>query len=265
MVEEINKVVIYKYNNYYMKFNVLTIFPEMITEYASKSILYRGQKSGAIFVKAIDIRNFATDKHSTVDDTPYGGGAGMVMKPEPIYTALKFIDAIPFAKDTGLQKVKKIFTGGLTKKKRTVVLSPRGRQFDQRVAEEWAKLDELTLICGRYEGIDQRVINHMVDEEISIGSYILAGGELGALVVVEAVSRLVHGVLGNEESLQEETFSTRVLKNSKNTDVPECSCVQVSREYDHYTKPSDFRGWKVPDVLLSGDHKRIEEWRRLNR
>lgn len=228
-----------------MKFNVLTIFPEMITDYSTKSILKRGQAAGAIDISAVNIRDFASDKHKTVDDTPYGGGAGMVMKPEPIYAALKSIDAIPFSKDTGLQKVKKIFTGGLTKKKRTVVLSPRGRQFDQRVAEEWAKLDELTLICGRYEGIDQRVVDHMIDEEISVGPYVLAGGELGALAIVEAVSRLVPGVLGNADSLKDET---------NNPDV--------DAEYDHYTKPSDFKGWRVPDVLLSGDHKRISEWRK---
>ncbi len=243
-----------------MKFNILTIFPEMITDYASKSILKRGQEAGAIDIAAVNIRDFATDKHSTVDDTPYGGGAGMVMKPEPIYAALKSIDAIPFAKDTGLQKVKKIFTGGLTKKKRTVALSPRGRQFDQRVAEEWSRLDELTLICGRYEGIDQRVVDHMIDEEISVGPYVLAGGELGALGIVEAVSRLIAGVLGNPESLQEETFGQQTTDNRQQAVDSSLSTV-VQKEYDHYTKPSDFKGWKVPDVLLSGDHKRIEEWR----
>ena len=228
-----------------MKFHVLTIFPDMIMDYSTKSILKRGQEADAIRIEAVNIRDFATDKHSTVDDTPYGGGAGMVMKPEPIFAALKSIDAIPFAKDTGLQKVKKIFTGGLARKKRTVVLSPRGRQFDQRIAEEWSKLDELTLICGRYEGIDQRVIDNMIDEEISVGPYVLAGGELGALTIVEAVSRLVPGVLGNADSLKDETNN-----------------IGVESEYDHYTKPSDFKGWKVPDVLLSGDHKRIEEWRK---
>jgi len=231
-----------------MKFNVLTIFPDMIMDYSTKSILKRGQDVGAITIAAVNIRDFATDKHSTVDDTPYGGGAGMVMKPDPIFAALKSIDAIPFAKDTGLQKVKKIFTGGLSKKKRTVVLSPRGRQFDQRIAEEWSTLDELTLVCGRYEGIDQRVIDNMIDEEISVGPYVLAGGELGALTIVEAVSRLIPGVLGNAESLKDETNN-----------------VGIESEYDHYTKPSDFKGWKVPDVLLSGDHKRIEEWRKGKR
>jgi len=231
-----------------MKFNILTIFPEMIDSYAHASILGRGQKAGAIDIRSINIRNFAEDKHSTVDDTPYGGGAGMVMKPEPIYKALKSIDAIPFSKDDGLTKVKKIFTGKLAKKKRTVVLSPRGRQFDQRIAEQWATLDELTLICGRYEGVDQRVIDHMIDEEISVGPYVLAGGELGALAIVEAVSRLVPGVLGNADSLTDETHNE-----------------DMSAEYPQYTKPSDLRGWKVPDILLSGDHKKIEEWRKSER
>jgi len=228
-----------------MKFNILTIFPDMIDSYANASILGRGQKAGAIDIQSINIRDFAEDKHKTVDDTPYGGGAGMVMKPEPIYKALKSIDAIPFSKDDGLTKVKKIFTGKLAKKKRTVVLSPRGRQFDQRIAEQWAKLDELTLLCGRYEGIDQRVMDHMVDEEVSVGPYVLAGGELGALTIVEAVSRLIPGVLGNADSLLDETHNE-----------------DMSAEYAQYTKPSDFKGWKVPDVLLSGDHKKIEEWRK---
>jgi tRNA (guanine37-N1)-methyltransferase len=246
-----------------MKFNVLTIFPDMITEYASKSILRRGQDAGAIDIQAINIRTFAQDKHSTVDDTPYGGGAGMVMKPEPIYASLQSIDAIPFAKDTGLAKVKKIFAGGLSKKKRTVALSPRGRQFDQRIAEEWSGLDELTLICGRYEGIDQRVIDHMIDEEISVGPYVLAGGELGALAIVEAVSRLVPGVLGNSDSLKDETFGFQNVERRMQNQLDDSgiSDVQCEKEYDQYTKPADFRGWKVPDVLLSGDHERIRQWR----
>ena len=226
-----------------MKFNVITIFPELISHYASESILGRGQKNGSIAVNPVDLRNFTEDKRKTIDDTPYGGGAGMVMKPEPIYKALKSIDAIPFHKVDGLTKVKKVFNGSLKQKKRTVVLSPRGRQFDQSIAEQWSKLDEITFICGRYEGIDQRVVDNMVDEEISVGPYVLAGGELGALTIIEAVSRLVPGVLGNPESLKEETYT---LDNA---------------EYPQYTKPSDFKGWKVPDILLSGDHKKIQKWR----
>ncbi|PIT86042.1 MAG: tRNA (guanosine(37)-N1)-methyltransferase TrmD [Candidatus Magasanikbacteria bacterium CG10_big_fil_rev_8_21_14_0_10_43_6] len=226
-----------------MKYTVLTIFPDMIAGYATASILGRAQEKNIIDVTTVDIRDFSTDKRRTVDDTPYGGGAGMVMKPEPIYQALKSIDAIPFAKVDGLTKIKKVFNGSLKQKKRTVVLSPRGRQFTQEIAEQWAKFDELVLICGRYEGIDQRVIDHMVDEEISIGPYVLAGGELGALTIIEAVARNIPGVLGNEESLKEETHS------------------MDGKEYPQYTKPADFKGWKVPEILMNGNHKKIEEWR----
>lgn len=235
-----------------MKFNVLTIFPDIITSYCNESILKRAQKGNFISVNAVNLRDFANNKHNTVDDTPYGGGAGMVMKPEPIYLALQHLDAIPFHKSDSLTKVKKIFSTLVgssssvihAKKKRTILLSPRGRQFDQRVAEQWSKLEEITFVCGRYEGVDQRVVDHMVDEEVSIGPYVLAGGELGALVMLEAVSRLIPGVLGNEESLKEETYTLE------------------SAEYAQYTKPADFQGWEVPEVLLSGDHKKIAEWRR---
>lgn len=228
-----------------MIFNILTIFPNIISSYCGESILGRAQKGNIIEVRPVNLRDFTEDKHNTVDDTPYGGGAGMVMKPEPIYKALTHIDAIPFARANGLTKMKKIFGGGLKKKTRTVVLSPRGRQFDQRLAEEWSGLDELTLICGRYEGIDQRVIDYMIDEEVSVGPYVLAGGELGALIIVEAIARLLPGVLGNEASLKEETHN-----------------LGGQAEYPQYTKPADFLGWKVPDVLLSGNHGEIEKWRK---
>ncbi len=240
-----------------MQFNILTLFPEMIKNYSNLSILRRGQNAGIISIRTVNPRDFTTDKHKTVDDTPYGGGAGMVMKPEPIYAALKSIDAIPFAKMNGIGKLKKIFTGELKKKKHTVVLSPRGRQFDQCVVESFTQLDELTLVCGRYEGIDQRVIDYMIDEEISVGPYVLAGGELGALVIVEAVSRLLPGVLGNPDSLNEETFGNRLSSISQKQNKQS----QNLFEYAQYTKPADFKGWKVPDVLLSGDHKKIADWR----
>jgi len=227
-----------------MKFNVITIFPDLISNYANESILGRGQKAGVIKINPVNLRDFTEDRHKSVDDTPYGGGPGMVMKPEPIFKALKTLDAIPFRKADGLSKVKKIFSGDIKRKKRTVLLSPRGRQFDQHTAEQWSKLDEITFVCGRYEGIDQRVTDNMIDEEVSIGPYVLAGGELGSLVMIEAVSRLIPGVLGNEESLKEETHTLD------------------SAEYPQYTKPSDFKGWKVPDILLSGDHKKIDEWRK---
>ena len=229
-----------------MKFNIITIFPDIIESYFKETILSRALKNKIIDLNVVYLRDFADDKHQKVDDTPYGGGAGMVMKPEPLFSALTSLDAIPFRKTAALGKLKKIFNGDIKKKKRTILMSPRGRQFDQRIAEEWSKYSELTFICGRYEGVDQRVVDHMIDEEISIGPYVLAGGELGALVIAEAVSRLIPGVLGNQDSLKEET-------NNLNMD---------GGEYPHYTKPADFRGYKVPAVLMSGDHKKIAEWRK---
>jgi len=152
-----------------MQFNVITIFPNIIEDYAKESILGRGQKAEVIKIKAINLRDFTLDKHNKVDDTPYGGGPGMILSAEPIYLALKKNDAIPFAKVDGLTKIKKVFNGSLSRKKKTVLLSPRGTQFDQKMAEKFSKLDEITFICGRYEGIDQRVTDNMIDEEISIG------------------------------------------------------------------------------------------------
>lgn len=230
-----------------MKFNIITIFPELIFHYCNESILERAQKKKLININAMNLRDFAEDKHKTVDDTPYGGGAGMVMKPEPIFKALQ---ALKKKQETNSKKQKKI-----------ILLSPRGRQFDQRVAEEWAKLKEVTFICGRYEGVDQRVVDYMVDEEISIGPYVLAGGELGALVMIEAIARLIPGVLGNETSLLEETFGNSKLKITRLPARQENSKIENFIEYPQYTKPAVFKKWKVPGVLLSGDHKKIKEWR----
>lgn len=228
-----------------MKFNILTIFPDIITAYSNESILYRAQDNKHITIAPIDIRDFSEDKHNTVDDKPYGGGAGMLMKPEPIYRALQHIDALPYKAVRGLKKISKVFDGSLQKKKKTIYLSPRGKQFDQTMAKEWARLDELTLICGRYEGMDERVVEHMVDEEVSIGPYVLAGGELGALVIIEAVARNVAGVLGNPDSLTDETHEEH-----------------MDGEYPQYTRPQTYMGWEVPSVLLSGDHKKITDWRK---
>lgn len=212
-----------------MRFDILTIFPELINQYAQTSILGRAQDAGYIHVNAVDIREYSADKHKTVDDTPYGGGAGMVMKPQPI------VDALASVSSVGNERVHRI------------VLSPRGRMFTQRVAEEFAEqYDRIVMVSGRYEGIDQRVIDHCVDEEVSIGGYVLAGGELPALVITEAVARLLPGVLGNSESLDQETFG-------KGEDG--------GAEYPHYTRPEEFNGWKVPDVLLSGNHAEIAKWR----
>lgn len=219
-----------------MRFDVLTLFPEIFLPYLDASILGRAHQNGLIEWFLHNIRDFATDKHKTVDDTPYGGGAGMVMKIEPIDGALSALaESVP------------------REQQYVVVLSARGRQFDQRLAEQYAASGKsLTLICGRYEGIDQRAIDHLADEEVSIGPYVLAGGELAALIVIEAVARLIPGVLGNIESLREESFS------SPTSDSP---LTTPFIEYPQYTKPEEYKGWKVPPVLLSGDHGAIAAWR----
>ncbi len=241
-----------------MKFNIITIFPKIISDYCDETILARAQKEKIISVNSVNLRDFTTDKHKTVDDTPYGGGAGMVLKPEPIYRALKKLKALKKKSVRRTSRKSKV----KNPKSLTILLSPRGRQFDQRVAEQWAKLKEITFVCGRYEGVDQRVSDHMVDEEISVGPYVLAGGELAALVIIEAVARLIPGVLGNEASLAEETFGRPLSAISYQLSAGHHTTNAESRvEYPQYTKPADFMGWKVPDVLLSGNHKKIAEWR----
>lgn len=221
-----------------MRFSILTLFPEVFKFYLSTSILGRARQENRVTCELVNIRDFATDTHKTVDDTPYGGGAGMVLKIEPIARA---IDSIK-------QKTK-------GPKSKIIVLSARGDQFSQVKATQYAQLDELILICGRYEGIDQRVADRLADEEISIGPYVLAGGEIAALAVLEATARLIPGVLGNEESLAEESFNTTSYQLQTTNSI----------EYPQYTKPADYKGWKVPEVLLSGNHKEIRRWRESQR
>jgi tRNA (guanine37-N1)-methyltransferase len=192
--------------------------------YINESILKRAQKRGLVKFKIVNIRDFATDKHRTVDDKPYGGGPGMIMKIEPIYKALKLIKK--------------------GRKSKIILLSAKGKTFGQKMAEKFSKCDHLIFICGRYEGVDERVAKYLADEEISIGNYVLTGGELPAMVIADTVTRLVPGVI-KPESLKEETFKKVDLK-----------------EYPQYTRPEKFFGWKVPKTLLSGNHKKIEEWRR---
>lgn len=213
-----------------MKFTILTLFPEMIKTTLAESILGRAQKSDAIQVETINIRDYSKDKHKRVDDEPYGGGAGMLMACQPLFDCIE--DAKRRAK----------------KKHIVVYLSPRGKRFTQTQAERFAKkYEEVILVCGHYEGIDQRVIDALIDAEISIGDYVLTGGELPACVIVDAVARLVPDVLGKEESHIEESFSKALGRK---------------KEYPHYTRPAEFKGLKVPEILLSGDHKKIEKWRR---
>ena len=250
-----------------MEFNVITIFPDLVFHYCEESILGRAQKNNLIKINAVDLRDFAEDKHKKVDDTPYGGGPGMVMKPEPVFRALTKLRALKKSKIINQKPARHGLARGMAGgSKITILLSPRGKQFDQRMAEQFSKLKEITFVCGRYEGVDQRVVDYMVDEEVSVGPYVLAGGELGALVIIEAVARLLPWVLGNEESLSVETFNrtteqqnnTRTIRQS--VDVLEGCGVGV-KEYPQYTKPAEFRGWKVPEVLLSGNHQRIQKWR----
>ena len=208
-----------------MRFDILTLFPGMISTPLQESILGKAIQKGLIEIRAINIRDFSQDKHHTVDDTPYGGGQGMVMKVDPIALAIESIKSqSPSA--------------------RTVYMTPQGKPFDQQTARALSSEPHLILLCGRYEGVDERVKELFVDEEISIGDYILTGGELAAMVVIDAVARVLPGVLGSERSAEEDSFSNSLL------------------EHPQYTRPHDFRGSRVPDVLLSGNHSAISLWRR---
>jgi tRNA (guanine37-N1)-methyltransferase len=208
-----------------MKCDVLTLFPDILTAYLNESILKRARENKLLDVTLVNIREFTSDVHRTVDDYPFGGGAGMVFKPEPIFRAMDHLN-----EDGEARKV--------------ILLSPQGVPFDQKKAESFSReTKRLTFICGRYEGIDERVKN-LVDEEVSIGDYVMTGGELAALVIIDAVTRLIPGVVGDEQSVVDESFSSGLL------------------EYPQYTRPREFRGMNVPDVLLSGNHEEIRQWRR---
>ncbi|WP_142383407.1 tRNA (guanosine(37)-N1)-methyltransferase TrmD [Bacillus sp. V3-13] len=209
-----------------MKIDVLSLFPEMFSGVFGHSILKKAQEKNAVSFNVVNFREYADNKHKTVDDYPYGGGAGMVLKPQPIFDAITAL-----TEQAGAAKP------------RIILLCPQGERFSQRKAEELSKEEHLIFICGHYEGYDERIREHLVTDEISIGDYVLTGGELGAMVVIDSVVRLLPDVLGSAESHQHDSFSTGFL------------------EHPHYTRPAEFRGLKVPDVLLSGDHKRIEEWR----
>ncbi len=213
-----------------MRIDVFTIFPEIIDDYAAASILGRARAQGDLDLRVHDLRSAAQDPRRSVDDSPFGGGAGMVLAPGPVFASVDSVASSP----EGLPRP-------------LILLTPSGRRFDQKLATELARSSEgFSLLCGRYEGVDQRVADHLVDDEVSVGDFVLAGGELAALIVVEAVARLVPGVLGNVQSAGEESFIDGLL------------------EYPHYTRPAEFRGWEVPAVLRSGDHGRIRRWRLAN-
>lgn len=245
-----------------MKFDIITIFPKIFDSYFSESILGRAQKKNLIEIKIHNLRDYATDKHQTVDDTPYGGGAGMVLKVEPIFRAVKNVLNVENVQSVEIDFNDLIDTKNRKgdDKNRIILFSAKGKKYTQADAQRLSKYENLIMICGRYEGVDERVADNIIDEEFSIGEYVLTGGEIPAMIVVDSVSRLLPEVLGNKESLNEESYSissqtgdTNKLKNYE---------LQPNKEYPHYTKPEEFNGWKVPEVLLSGNHKEIEKWRR---
>ncbi len=205
-----------------MRIDVFTIFPDMVDHFAAQSLLGRARAAGALDVRVHDLRSRASDPHRSVDDAPFGGGAGMVLMPEPVFAAVEAVDP----------------------PRPLLYLSPAGRTFDQSVARELAAGDGFSLLCGRYEGVDERIREHLCDGELSVGDVVLSGGEVAAMVVVEAVGRLIPGVMGNDTSADDESFSDGLL------------------EYPHYTRPAEYRGWAVPEVLRSGDHGRVARWRR---
>lgn len=207
------------------RFEIFTLFPQVFEPYLDTSILQRARQSGLVEVNLNNIRDWTTDRHHTTDDLPYGGGGGMVMKPEPIFAAVESVLGNPPTCPV-------------------ILMTPQGRVFNQKIAQELASQPVLALICGRYEGIDERVRQHLVTDEISIGDYVLSGGELAALVLIDAVTRLIPGVLGDPDGAWDDSHAMGLL------------------EYPHFTRPPEFRGWEVPEVLTSGDHGRIARWRR---
>lgn len=209
-----------------MNFHILTLFPDMVLNGLNTSIIGRAVNAGLIKIDATDIRDFSTNKHNRVDDYPYGGGAGMVMQPEPVYKAY----------ESACSK--------MSGKPRVIYMTPQGRTFNQKMAEDLAKEENLIFLCGHYEGIDERVLEKIVTDNVSIGDYVLTGGELPAMVMIDAISRQVPGVLSNDVSAEFETFYDNLL------------------EYPQYTRPEEFQGMKVPEVLLSGHHGNIDKWRR---
>ena len=208
-----------------MRFHVLTLFPRMFESPFAEGIIKRAREKGLVDLDLVDIRDFAHDRHRTVDDYQFGGGPGMLMKPEPLFEAVASVR--PAGAETPV-----------------ILLSPQGRTLTQEIVEELADLDEVVLICGRYEGVDERVRQHLATDEISIGDYVLGGGELAAMVVIESVSRLAEGVVGSFESTQDDSFTTGLL------------------QHPQYTRPSEFQGWETPEVLRSGNHEEIARWRR---
>ncbi|NOH00658.1 MAG: tRNA (guanosine(37)-N1)-methyltransferase TrmD [Chloroflexi bacterium] len=235
-----------------MQFEVFTLLPEVFPAYLDTSIIKRARERGLIQVNVHNIRDYTHDKHHTTDDTPYGGGGGMVMKPEPVFEAVETVLGLKDLTTENTESTEETkessvgFVPSVVKSLNipVILLTPQGRVFNQSIARELTRHPRIALLCGRYEGIDERICEHLVTDEISVGDYVLTGGELPALILIDAVSRLLPDVLGDPTGAEDDSHAMGLL------------------EYPHYTRPPEFRGWKVPEVLLSGDHGRIEKWRR---
>jgi tRNA (guanine37-N1)-methyltransferase len=231
-----------------LQIDIVTIFPDFFRGPLDFGIIRRAREAGLVKIEIRDLRAFTRDRHHTVDDRPFGGGEGMVLKPEPLFESVEALSLAPREERAAAKQT-------------VVLLSAQGRRFDQGLASELALLDRIVLICGRYEGVDERVGTHLANREISIGDYVLSGGELGAAVIVDTVTRLIPGALGNEASSRQESFFAGPdLGNSNGADST-CGSGGLL-DYPHYTRPAEFRGMKVPDVLVSGNHEDIRRWRR---
>jgi tRNA (guanine37-N1)-methyltransferase len=255
-----------------MRFDLITIFPEFFEGPLEHGIIRKAREAGLIEIHVQELRVFTKDKHRTVDDRPYGGGEGMVLKPEPLFEAVEFL----LGSSAGDAAAKSAIDSNVA----IVLLSAAGKRFTQKTARQYAKLDRILFICGRYEGVDERVAEHLATEEISIGDFVLSGGELPAALIIDAVTRLLPGALGNEASSQNESFSeTGPQMDSQLAPRTEELPVALSAfgaqraaplgrgraallDFPHYTRPADFRGWKVPDVLIGGNHAQVAKWRR---
>jgi tRNA (guanine37-N1)-methyltransferase len=240
-----------------MKFEIVTIFPDFFRGPLDYGIVRRAREAGLIEILTHDLRAFTTDRHKTVDDRPFGGGEGMVLKPEPLFACAESLKLAP--RDQRL---------GGEAKETVILLSPQGRLFTQAMAEELASLMRIVLICGRYEGVDERVAEGLADREVSIGDYVLSGGELGAAIMIDTITRLIPGALGNEASARQESFSAAAKAVPFGTeragaDGPDSTCGSGGLlDYPHYTRPAEFRGMAVPEVLVGGNHEQIRKWRR---
>jgi tRNA (guanine37-N1)-methyltransferase len=237
-----------------MKIDILTIFPDFFRGPLDYGIVRRARETGLVEISIHDLRAFTKDKHRTVDDRPFGGGEGMVLKPEPIFECLESFGDLA-SRDARLAP---------GAKQSVILLSAQGRRLDQTLAAELSGIDRIVLICGRYEGVDERISEHLADREVSIGDYVLSGGELGAAVIVDTITRLIPGAVGNQNSTRQESFTESFTGQTALTgDGPSSTCVSGGLlDYPHYTRPADFRGMAVPEVLVNGNHEQIRNWRR---